>query len=835
MKNMKFLILFTAIILGGCGSDGKDGKDGAGGAKGDDGNSPPAYYTISGNASGIGSPGLTLQNSEADDLIVDSNGSFSFATSIIDGGVYDVTVLTNPDGQLCTVANGSGDVTANVSDITITCENAYRISGTVTGIGGRGIQLLNGTDATNKLRDGRFTFDSLVAVGDTYAVIIVDGDATKPSDCTISRGSGTVLDHVTDIAIDCIVQRDASADAYTLTPGIEVRFSTVGATLQTGEETCGMNTTSTTWFNFTAPKDGKFVTYAKGSDHDTIFGWTFTANSAPSGCGHQAADSNDAVGIPRLFATDEINYIQMGNYGAFGNRPATGTGSIGVTEVVAAADDLVDATTLDFAPGAPTAVIAIEFFGTETLSQAEDDAGMVCGPRLMASGSAWLEFVAPDTGTWMIESKSYEDTHLGVYRGTSFNNLLNCTVSDRRAVLVDLTAGETYTIRIAIEDVNDPGIVAVRAERVPATMTATRVDSSISGKYSSMAIINNKPAIAYLETDDGTLRYAELNDGIWSESVVAEHFSSPEIVVLTQSGTGNPAIITQNAIIYEPITPDPAGMYYLERVSDVWEISQITSNSFGYVSSLTMANGEPAVAYKNWATKSLEFAERIGGRWTKTEVHSTNADLGIRPGEYTSMAQFDNGDIGISYVSYNQEKDRFDLYFARRSGVVWTTELVYKMREGDFQLLADTSLVIDSAGNAIISALDVEEGRHLLFLQNGADWDIEQDYADRHLAQMDHYNTISKLLLGEDGTLYLVWVDSNYAATVAMSVRDPAGNWTVQDLVPYFVDPNDNDYQGNNVVWSTAQLGAVLLPNGRLGVSVQLTDDKTLWYIEGEL
>jgi hypothetical protein len=35
-----------------------------------------------------------------------------------------MTVLSQPLGQLCTVTNGSGTATANVTDVEVTCPNA---------------------------------------------------------------------------------------------------------------------------------------------------------------------------------------------------------------------------------------------------------------------------------------------------------------------------------------------------------------------------------------------------------------------------------------------------------------------------------------------------------------------------------------------------------------------------------------------------------------------------------------------------------------------------------------------------------------------------------------
>ena len=65
---------------------------------------------------------VVLQDNGGDDLSVSSNGPFTFATPVADGGAYNVTVKTNPSGQTCTVSGGAGTVaSANVTSVAVTC------------------------------------------------------------------------------------------------------------------------------------------------------------------------------------------------------------------------------------------------------------------------------------------------------------------------------------------------------------------------------------------------------------------------------------------------------------------------------------------------------------------------------------------------------------------------------------------------------------------------------------------------------------------------------------------------------------------------------------------
>ena len=70
---------------------------------------PAPTYTIGGTVSGL-SGTVVLQDNGGDNLSVSSNGTFTFPTSLLAGQAYNVTVATNPTGQQCTVANGSGTV-----------------------------------------------------------------------------------------------------------------------------------------------------------------------------------------------------------------------------------------------------------------------------------------------------------------------------------------------------------------------------------------------------------------------------------------------------------------------------------------------------------------------------------------------------------------------------------------------------------------------------------------------------------------------------------------------------------------------------------------------------
>lgn len=84
-------------------------------------------YAIGGSVAGYptGSAGsLVLTNGSQGGTvaIVPGATSFTFSTKVADGSAYGVTVLTNPTGLKCSVANGTGIMgEAEVTNMAVTC------------------------------------------------------------------------------------------------------------------------------------------------------------------------------------------------------------------------------------------------------------------------------------------------------------------------------------------------------------------------------------------------------------------------------------------------------------------------------------------------------------------------------------------------------------------------------------------------------------------------------------------------------------------------------------------------------------------------------------------
>ena len=163
-------------------------------------------HSIGGTVSGLGTGlSLVLRNNGGDDLTVNGNGSFVFATSLVAGSPYGVTVFTQPSGQTCLLSNASGTVgSANVENVIVTCAtNSYTIGGTLSGLGsGVSVVLQNNLgDYLTVSSNGSFTFATPLTSG-TYSVTV----KTQPVEqiCTVTNGSGIVSTNVTNITVSCV-------------------------------------------------------------------------------------------------------------------------------------------------------------------------------------------------------------------------------------------------------------------------------------------------------------------------------------------------------------------------------------------------------------------------------------------------------------------------------------------------------------------------------------------------------------------------------------------------------------------------------------------------------
>jgi hypothetical protein len=198
-KSQLAVLTGLAFVLAACsGVKTTSGSGGGGGGS--------TTYTIGGTITGLTGTGLVLANGTATLTVASGATSFTFTTPVASGSTYDVTVQTQPSnpGQTCTVTNGSGTATANVTNVQVTCSSQYSIGGTVTGLAGSGLVLADNTTDTLAISGTgtvQFTFKTLVS--GAYSVTVQTQPSNPTQACTVTNGSGTATANVTNVQVNC--------------------------------------------------------------------------------------------------------------------------------------------------------------------------------------------------------------------------------------------------------------------------------------------------------------------------------------------------------------------------------------------------------------------------------------------------------------------------------------------------------------------------------------------------------------------------------------------------------------------------------------------------------
>jgi hypothetical protein len=168
--------------------------------------------TIGGSVSGLIGAGLILQNNGGNNLPISGLGNvnFTFSAPITQGTAYAVTILTQPSNpaQICTVTNGTGTVSGNVTNVQIICpQPGFTISGSVVGLvtgAGDTLELqLNAGDDQFVTGDTGFTFATPVTNGGIYNVSLFLPPSSQPQSCNLFNYTGIASANVNNVIVDC--------------------------------------------------------------------------------------------------------------------------------------------------------------------------------------------------------------------------------------------------------------------------------------------------------------------------------------------------------------------------------------------------------------------------------------------------------------------------------------------------------------------------------------------------------------------------------------------------------------------------------------------------------
>lgn len=167
-------------------------------------------FMVGGRVRGLAGSGLVLRNNGADDLAVNSDGNFQFATAIPSGATYSVTVAAQPANptQNCTLSNASGTVGGgNVTSIEVECVTVgFSVGGSVSGLSGAGLVLQNnGDDNLPIAANGAFTFPTSLTSGTPFNVTVASQPTNPSQTCSVTNSAGTVTSgNVTSVTVSCV-------------------------------------------------------------------------------------------------------------------------------------------------------------------------------------------------------------------------------------------------------------------------------------------------------------------------------------------------------------------------------------------------------------------------------------------------------------------------------------------------------------------------------------------------------------------------------------------------------------------------------------------------------
>ena len=161
-------------------------------------------YTISVLATDIISAISIENNGEV--ISVPSDGAYVFSTKVAAGDTYNVTISS---GSNCSVTNGLGTITGNVSNIRVRCTplSTTYIQGNINAsLSGNVVLRLteNGIPVEQKtILPGQtsYSFSNYVNLGQPYTVTII----SQPSGvtCNLENSSGTITGTQTNVNLNC--------------------------------------------------------------------------------------------------------------------------------------------------------------------------------------------------------------------------------------------------------------------------------------------------------------------------------------------------------------------------------------------------------------------------------------------------------------------------------------------------------------------------------------------------------------------------------------------------------------------------------------------------------
>lgn len=288
--------------------------------------------------------------------------------------------------------------------------------------------------------------------------------------------------------------------------------------------------------------------------------------------------------------------------------------------------------------------------------------------------------------------------------------------------------------------------------------TIETVDSEGAvGTYSSQVIGTEGGAhIAYLDSTNGKLRYAVLNNSIWNITTVGNSVNVFCGISLGLDSSKNPHIS------YIDWSYD---LYYAHRTGISWSVEYVTSigppSGTGEDSSIAIDSSDnPHILFLRTDTGEAVYASKSMGSWSFETVEKAGN------GHWVSL-EMDSSDT--PHASYTQTTLK-DLKYATRIGAVWTNETVDFI--GDVGYMA--SLCLNLSDQPRIAYLDLGN-KHLKFAAkvNGS-WLVETVDSS---SPTGWYSSVDINLLDRPGIAY-----ESEAGGNLMYAYNSSGTWEIETV-----------------------------------------------------
>lgn len=178
------------------------------------GPSAPDEYALGGFVQGLdpkGGPVMFEMDYGTGKTTASAGGSgvgcapFMFPVTIPAGVTPKITIKQQPQNAFCNPPH-AGAMKADKNDMKITCEEAYGISGSISGLTGKGMALsLNGRDVLPTSPGAKgFQFPQGVRTPFTYDVEVMAQPKDPDQKCTLENNKGTASKAVSDIKVTCV-------------------------------------------------------------------------------------------------------------------------------------------------------------------------------------------------------------------------------------------------------------------------------------------------------------------------------------------------------------------------------------------------------------------------------------------------------------------------------------------------------------------------------------------------------------------------------------------------------------------------------------------------------